>query len=364
MKRKILLGLTGSVATVLYEKLIKELSVLGEVSVILTEKASHFLDRSKLHAALGYRPNCIVDDYSEWNWSHNGLVENKWMKNDTVLHINLRDKASALVIAPCSANTLAKVSYGLCDNLLTTVARAWDLNRPFVIAPAMNTYMMQHPTTGEHLLRFIKFSKNCHNVPMESKMLACGTYGAGAMGEISEIVKTTKEALQWKFPLKTCNGIPDKGHPGSFACQRKHEKHTGVDLYCKDKELVHAVEDGTVVGKEGFTGPQVESPWWNDTDCLLVEGATGVVVYGEISVPYHINVGCKVMKGQYIGNVKRVLTEGKERNDIMGHSTSMLHMELYPHGFYKASKGFDEFLDDVTPYLLESEGCPTKKLTV
>ena len=100
------------------------------------------------------------------------------------------------------------------------------------------------------------------------------------------------------------------------------------------------------------------------TDCLLVEGATGVVLYGEISIPHQIQPGHRVMKGQYIGNVKRVLRDGKERPDIMGHSTSMLHMELYPHGFYKASKGFENHLDDVTPHLLEAEGCPSKMLTV
>ena len=73
--------------------------------------------------------------------------------------------------------------------------------------------------------------------------------------------------------------------------------------------------------------------------------------------------GERVEKGQKLGEVKRVLKEGKERPDIMGHSTGMLHMELYPHGQLKASSGFESFLQDPTPFLLESENCPTKRFT-
>lgn len=371
MKHKILLGLTGSVATVLYEKLIKELQTIGDVDVILTESAKHFVDRLELAKVLD-KPNCIFDDESEWLWKHpdsdgNGswCYSSNWKKNDPVLHIKLRDEYSALVIAPCSANTLAKLANGLCDNLLTTVARAWDLNRPFIIAPAMNTHMWNHPITEEHLCVFLRFSKNNRLFRPQKKMLACGTEGIGAMGEIGGIVEMTKQHLRWQFPLapEICSGIPMTGHPGSFSCQRKHEKHTGVDLYTVDGALVHAVEAGTVVGKEHFTGEWDKSPWWNNTECLLVEGATGVICYGEILVPFYISVGSRVEKGQFIGNVKRVLKEGKERPDIEGHSTSMLHMELYPHGTVKASDGFDgELLNDPTPFLLESYGRPEKIL--
>jgi len=65
-----------------------------------------------------------------------------------VLHIDLAKWADIFVIAPCSANTLAKLAYGICDNLLTSVARAWDADRPLVIAPAMNTHMWTHPHTA------------------------------------------------------------------------------------------------------------------------------------------------------------------------------------------------------------------------
>ena len=65
-----------------------------------------------------------------------------------MLHIELRKLASILIIAPLSANTMGKIANGLCDNLLTCIARCWDLKRnPFIVAPAMNTMMYEHPIT-------------------------------------------------------------------------------------------------------------------------------------------------------------------------------------------------------------------------
>lgn len=370
MKRRILLGLTGSVASILYAKLIEQLGTIGPVDVILTEKAMAFTHLPQLCDSLEKVGGFMYSDDNEWIWKNNGKgFTNKWKKDDPILHIELRDKSSALVIAPCSANTLAKISNGICDNLLSTVARAWDLNRPFVIAPAMNTSMYNHPITNEHLSRFINFSRNNHVFMPQSKMLACGTEGVGAMGEIKGIVEMVKNSLRWKFPLDNCNGIPVSGHPGSFLYKRKHHIHTGIDLYTVDKAKVCAVEDGKIVGIEHFTGPKDNSPWWNDTDCILIEGASGVICYGEVSASILVNIGTNVQRGSYIGRVKQVLKEGKERSDIMGHSTSMLHLEIYPHGKYTAFQEYGDKVDsfyilkDPTPYLLDAISRPEKELT-
>jgi phosphopantothenoylcysteine synthetase/decarboxylase len=110
MKRRILLGLTGSVASVLYVKLIKELSKVGTVDVILTDKANHFIDMDILKSTL-YQLNdsagVIYTDDSEWEWGnptdspqHCYVNRTKWQKDDQVLHIILRDQSAALVIAP------------------------------------------------------------------------------------------------------------------------------------------------------------------------------------------------------------------------------------------------------------------------
>lgn len=350
--KRILLGLTGSVASILYKKIIEQLQTIGQVDVILTPSANHFVNDLDIPKLL--KGGKLYQDKDEWEWNIKGGITTEWKKDYPVLHIELRNNHSAFVIAPCSVNTLAKIANGICDNLLTSVAKAWDRNRPFIIAPAANTHMMRHSTTGEHLLKFIRFSKNNANIPTQEKMLACGTFGDGAMGEIDDIVNTTKEMLIWSFPLKKCNGIPINNHSGSFGVVRKHEKHTGIDLYCNDKDFVRAVEDGTIVYIGPFTGTKTNSPWWNDTDCLLVEGASGVICYGEINLR-GLSVGNNIQKEQFLGYVKRVIPEGKEHYEIPGWQPSMLHIELYPHGNYKPSEGFNEnILIDPTPYLIES----------
>lgn len=79
------------------------------------------------------------------------------------------------LIAPLSANTLAKISHGLCDNLLTSVARAWDYNKPMLIAPAMNTFMWDNPLTGEQLKKME--SLGAMVISPVIKTLACGDTG-------------------------------------------------------------------------------------------------------------------------------------------------------------------------------------------
>jgi phosphopantothenoylcysteine decarboxylase len=368
--RRILLGLTGSVATVLYEKLIKELQKLGPVDVILTEKAKHFIDFPRLCDALEANDGCLLTEEDEWTWRRDGKIYTKWQKDDDVLHIQLRDNHSAFVIAPCSANTLAKLANGMCDNLLTSVARAWDLNRPLIIAPAMNTHMWEHPITEEHLKKYSSFSNNNWVIHPQSKMLACKTNGKGALAEISTIVDVVYQSLKWTFPLTTgyCPGIPVGNHPGAFAVKRKNSTHTGVDLYVHKDAPITPVEDGRIVAIEHFTGPKDNSPWWLDTDCMLVEGASGVICYGEMAPCSWLKIGDKVTRSNTVlGYVLQVIPDKYDHPELVGRGwkKSMLHLELYPHKIYKPSDGYEknkDILIDPTPYLINSIGCPSTLL--
>ena len=83
------------------------------------------------------------------------------------------------VVAPLSANTLAKMANGMCDNLLTCVVRAWDFSKPLLVAPAMNTYMWDSPFTTRHLEQLEALGVTV--VDPVSKKLACGDVGNGAM---------------------------------------------------------------------------------------------------------------------------------------------------------------------------------------
>lgn len=142
--------------------------------------------------------------------------------------------------------------------------------------------------------------------------------------------------------------LPLAPHPGAFGVVRKNHVHEGVDLYCPDGTPVFAVEDGTVVDIQPFTGPKAGSGWWHDTDAVFVEGVSGVVVYGEITPS--CEKGATVRAGGLIGHVKTVLREDK------GRPMSMLHLELHSHGTRAAPEWPTEAekpatLQDPTPFL-------------
>ena len=132
---------------------------------------------------------------------------------DTVLHIELAKRNKLLLIAPLCANALAAAALGTCTNLLGSVLRAWyyDLEpsfaaplaerygahaveRPVVVAPAMNTFMWHQRITGTHLAALE--ARGVRVVPPVSKKLACGDTGLGAMAEVAEVVEAAVGLLR------------------------------------------------------------------------------------------------------------------------------------------------------------------------
>lgn len=186
----VLIGVTGSVAALKLPLLVSELLQISgvDVRVVTTEHAQHFYNSVDV-------PVKIYSDADEWElWKH---------RSDPVLHIELRRWAHLFIIAPLDANTLAKISNGICDNLLTCVVRAWDTSRPLLFCPAMNTAMWNHPITAEHISRLKTFGYS--EIPCISKKLVCGDEGKGAMAEVTTIVSEIKQYLhaQEELPLNT-----------------------------------------------------------------------------------------------------------------------------------------------------------------
>ena len=188
----LLIGVTGSVATIKLVKLIGQFREQFErkfnderrleVRVVMTENAGRFFGEDEVRA-LGVQ---LDGDQDEWQ---------SWQKiGDPILHIELRNWAHCLLIAPLDANTLAKLANGLCDNLLTCLVRAWDLAKPLYYALAMNTHMYKHPLTDEHRQKLSTFGYR--EIEVIEKKLACGDTGLGAMEEVERIVEIVLSGIK------------------------------------------------------------------------------------------------------------------------------------------------------------------------
>lgn len=210
----VLLLVTGSVAAIKTVELASAFIERGHcVKVVASEKALFFIntsttetdmDEAAAAAAAKRRSIEIVGDADEWSsWSKRG---------DPVVHIDLRKWADIAVVAPLDANTLGKLSCGICDNLLTSVMRAWPCGmKPVVVAPAMNEAMWHHPLTAPQL-RVLE-SVYGRGVPGNSehpqgvgngmfrvvdpveKVLMCGEVGIGAMAPLGDIVAAAEALL-------------------------------------------------------------------------------------------------------------------------------------------------------------------------
>merc|ERR1712179_360435 len=186
MLMNLLLCVTGSVAAIKVYELVSELQKQIEnltLRLVATEKSLHFFDPN--HEKL--KEYEVLTDADEWaSWSKRG---------DPVKHIELRNWADIILIAPLGANTLAKISNGLCDNLLTCIIRACKPGEKTIICcPAMNSGMFEHPFTKQQL-NILSDTLMFKLVPTVSKTLMCGQIGDGAMAEVETIVEFVKKEV-------------------------------------------------------------------------------------------------------------------------------------------------------------------------
>jgi phosphopantothenoylcysteine decarboxylase/phosphopantothenoylcysteine decarboxylase/phosphopantothenate--cysteine ligase len=179
MSKNILLGVTGSIAAYKAADIANILTKDGyNVEVILTRAGREFITPLTFQTLTKNRV-------------HTDLFDEKYPSE--VLHISLAKKADLLLIAPASADIIGKISNGIADDMLSTVALAVH-EIPVYIAPAMNTHMLENPIVQENIKKLIRCGY--HIVESREGRLACGDLGRGALAEVSEIIAQVESQLQ------------------------------------------------------------------------------------------------------------------------------------------------------------------------
>src|SRR5689334_20151023 len=178
MSKNIVLGVTGSIAAYKAADLTSQLTKQGcDVHVIMTADALRFI--TPLAFKTLSRHPVVVDLYDE---------EEGWKPT----HIKLADEADLLLIAPATANTIAKLAHGLANDALSCVALALNPQAKTLIAPAMNGKMWLHPATQQNadILR----SRGAQFIGPEEGLLSCGYEG---LGRLWPVEKVADRALEW-----------------------------------------------------------------------------------------------------------------------------------------------------------------------
>lgn len=225
---RVLLGICGGIAAYKTPQLLRDLIAAGhEVRVVMTESASHFVSALSL-ATLSQHP--VRRSLFELN------------EEAEIGHIELARWPEQLLIAPATADFLARVAHGRCDDLLSTVLLA--TRSPIAVAPAMNVQMWAHPATQANVqcLR----ERGVKIVGPQSGVLACGEQGLGKMAELSELVAALgpRHAQDWagqrvlvtagptREPLDAVRFIsnPSTGTMGYALAQAAAERGAKVEL--------------------------------------------------------------------------------------------------------------------------------------
>lgn len=163
--KTIVLGITGGIAAYKMPNVAHALAKRGAaVHVLMTKHATEFIAPLVFETLTNRR--CIVDTFDR-NFQYD------------VAHVSLANAADLMLIAPATANVIAKLAHGLADDMLTTVTLAATC--PKLVAPAMNTHMLENPITQDNIATLQRYGFTV--IPSGSGMLACGDVGSGRLPE-------------------------------------------------------------------------------------------------------------------------------------------------------------------------------------
>lgn len=179
---KLLIGISGSIAAYKIAFVISHFKKRGwDIRVIATPSALEFVGAATLEGLCG---SPVIDD---------DFTSGRMMS-----HIDLARWADVFLIAPATANTLNSLAYGVGNNILNSTYLAYEQKKPLLIAPAMNTQMLLHPTVQNSLKILEK--NGAHILPTENGLLACGEVGSGKLLDPEQIIFAVDKALIAKNP--------------------------------------------------------------------------------------------------------------------------------------------------------------------
>jgi phosphopantothenoylcysteine decarboxylase/phosphopantothenate--cysteine ligase len=176
--KTVVLGVTGSIAAYKAPTLARRLQSKGaDVVVVMTQAGTRLVDPLTFRSLTG-NP-VLVDMFAP---------STDWQ----IEHISLAERASLLLIAPATANTIGKIAHGIADNLLTCVVMA--TKAPVLIAPAMNVNMYENPLVQANIERLSQLGY--HLVEPKVGTLATGMEGKGALADVEDIVQRAEDLLE------------------------------------------------------------------------------------------------------------------------------------------------------------------------
>ena len=187
-KKNIALGVCGGIAAYKAIEVMRGLQRAGcTVRVAMTKRASEFVQPLTFRALSG--SHVVVDDYAPDN-------------PDPIAHITFSQTVDLLIVAPATANIIAKFANGVADDFLTSTYLA--CSAPVLIAPAMNTTMWEHPATQRNLQQLRE--DGVEIVEPDAGVMACGTIGPGRLSEPERIVAAALDILSHATPAKDLRG--------------------------------------------------------------------------------------------------------------------------------------------------------------
>jgi phosphopantothenoylcysteine decarboxylase/phosphopantothenate--cysteine ligase len=180
---RVALGVSGGVAAYKAAELVRKLQQEGiDVQVIMTESAREFITPLTFAALTGQK--VITEMFG-------GEADSSANVESAIEHIAVAQRIDLLVVAPATANTIAKMARGVADDFLTTLYLA--TTAPVVVAPAMNVNMWEHAATQENVATLR--ARGVHVVPPEEGYLACGMTGAGRLAGVDAIAAAVMARL-------------------------------------------------------------------------------------------------------------------------------------------------------------------------